>query len=173
MNAIPKIYDEKTEQWVELMAKPIAKEVVGIMKEDFMKNKGQIKLLEMPYGYDEEQDLYRYTYYIFYNSKVSQKAVDEAASSLKGIVQYIYDSLPEERELTYNDLKQDYDFHYFEKSILGFNVVYQDEFGSVSVVYSKDVSDLNLKDMMEYYNFTVSYIFNDNPVETNQYKHTV
>ena len=47
-NAIPKIYNEQTNEWVELMAKPIAKEVVQIMKEDFMKNKGPIKLLELP-----------------------------------------------------------------------------------------------------------------------------
>ena len=33
-NAIPKIYDEQTGEWVELMAKPIAK-VINIMKEDF------------------------------------------------------------------------------------------------------------------------------------------
>lgn len=36
MKAIPKIYDKESEQWVELMAKPIAEEVVRIMKEDFM-----------------------------------------------------------------------------------------------------------------------------------------
>ena len=39
-----------------------------------MKNKGQIKLLKLPYGkYYKEQDVYEYTYYMFYNSKVSQK----------------------------------------------------------------------------------------------------
>ena len=30
-NAIPKIYNEQTNEWIELMAKPIAKEVVEIM----------------------------------------------------------------------------------------------------------------------------------------------
>lgn len=172
-NAIPKIYDKENEQWVELMAKPIAKEVVQIMKEDFMKNKGPIKLLELPYGYNEEYDVYDYSYYIFYNSKESQQNIDIYGGSLKNIIIAIYDSLPEKRELTYNDLKQDNDFNYYEKFILGFNVIYQDDFGSSVVLSSKDTSSLDLKGIVNAVNFTVSYIFNDNPVETNQYKHTV
>ncbi|WRN25593.1 hypothetical protein UM776_01585 [Staphylococcus aureus] len=96
MNAIPKIYDEEKNEWVELVTKPIAEEVVRIMEDNFMKNKGQIKLLKLPYGkYYKEQDVYEYTYYMFYNSKVSQKVVDEAYGTLKGSVQYVYDSLPE------------------------------------------------------------------------------
>lgn len=82
-NAIPKIYNEQTNEWIELMAKPIAKEVVEIMKEDFMKNKGQIKLLELPYGYNEKYDVYDYSYYIFYNSKESQQNIDIYGGSLK------------------------------------------------------------------------------------------
>ncbi|HDG6566693.1 TPA: hypothetical protein PGA60_001725, partial [Staphylococcus aureus] len=50
MNAIPKIYDEEKNEWVELVTKPIAEEVVRIMEDNFMKNKGQIKLLKLPYG---------------------------------------------------------------------------------------------------------------------------
>lgn len=172
-NAIPKIYDKENEQWVELMAKPIAKEVVQIMKEDFMKNKGPIKLLELPYGYNEKYDVYDYSYYIFYNSKESQQNIDIYGGSLKNIIIAIYDSLPEKRELTYNDLKQDNDFNYYEKFILGFNAIYQDDFGSSVVFYSKDTSSLNIKSIVNAVDFTVSYIFNDNPVEANQYKHTV
>lgn len=64
----------KKNEWVELVTKPIAEEVVRIMEDNFMKNKGQIKLLKLPYGkYYKEQDVYEYTYYMFYNSKVSQK----------------------------------------------------------------------------------------------------
>ncbi|HCZ1372285.1 TPA: hypothetical protein O2M69_002407 [Staphylococcus aureus] len=172
MNAIPKIYDEEKNEWVELVTKPIAEEVVRIMEDNFMKNKGQIKLLKLPYGkYYKEQDVYEYTSYMFYNSKVSQKVVDEAYGTLKGSVQYVYDSLPEKRELTYNDLKQEYSFRAFEKAILGFNVLYQDEFGSTAVVHSKDVSELELYNVIGSYNFTVSYIFNDNPIEKNQFVH--
>ena len=61
MDAIPKIYDKQNEQWVELMAKPIAKEVVRIMKEDFMRNKEDIKLSEITYGNEDE-----FRYFIAY-----------------------------------------------------------------------------------------------------------
>ncbi len=77
----------------------------------------------------------------------------------------------QKRELTYNDLKQEYSFRAFEKAILGFNVLYQDEFGSTAVVHSKDVSELELYNVIGSYNFTVSYIFNDNPIEKNQFVH--
>ena len=50
---------------------------------------------------------------------------------------------------------------------------YQDDFGSSVVFYSKDTSSLNIKSIVNAVDFTVSYIFNDNPVEANQYKHTV
>lgn len=39
MKAIPKIFDKEKGQWIELMAKPIAEEVVKIMKEDWLSNK--------------------------------------------------------------------------------------------------------------------------------------
>ena len=42
MKAIPKIFDNEKGQWIELMAKPIAEEVVKIMKEDWLSNKKTI-----------------------------------------------------------------------------------------------------------------------------------
>ena len=48
-NAIPKIYDKENEQWVELMAKPIAEEVVKIMKEDWLANKNTINYWLLQY----------------------------------------------------------------------------------------------------------------------------
>ena len=42
MKAIPKIFDKEKGQWIELMAKPIADEVVKIMKEDWLSNKKTI-----------------------------------------------------------------------------------------------------------------------------------
>lgn len=42
MKAIPKIFDKEKGQWIELMAKPIADEVVKIMKEDWLSNKKKI-----------------------------------------------------------------------------------------------------------------------------------
>lgn len=172
-DAIPKIYDEAQGKWIELMAKPIAEEVVKIMKNNFLENKGQIKLLKLPYGYDKESDSYYYTYYMFYNSKVSQEIVDNSEMTLKLLIEDIYKSLPEKRELTYNDLKQDYAFHSFERGILEFNVYYQDEWGQNQVISSKDTKELGLESAIGSFNFTVSYIFNDSPLEEKQFKHTV
>ena len=42
MKAIPKIFDKEKGQWIELMAKPIAEEVVKIMKDDWLSNKKTI-----------------------------------------------------------------------------------------------------------------------------------
>ncbi|MDU6163456.1 MAG: hypothetical protein E6647_13760, partial [Staphylococcus epidermidis] len=38
----PKIFDKEKGQWIELMAKPIAEEVVKIMKDDWLSNKKTI-----------------------------------------------------------------------------------------------------------------------------------
>lgn len=77
MKAIPKIYDKESEQWVELMAKPIAEEVVRIMKEDFMRNKDDIKLSEIAYGNENE-----FRYYIAYQADVNQSAIFNLEGSL-------------------------------------------------------------------------------------------
>ena len=42
MKAIPKIFDKEKGQWIELMAKPIAEEVVKIMKDAWLSNKKTI-----------------------------------------------------------------------------------------------------------------------------------
>lgn len=42
MKAIPKIFDKEKGQWIELTAKPIAEEVVKIMKDDWLSNKKTI-----------------------------------------------------------------------------------------------------------------------------------
>ena len=42
MKAIPKIFDKEKGQWIELMAKPIAEEVVKIMKDDWLSNEKTI-----------------------------------------------------------------------------------------------------------------------------------
>lgn len=71
MKAIPKIFDKEKGQWIELMAKPIADEVVKIMKEDWLKTKGQLDclLIEASTQYD---DVVRVA--IFYNT--AQKGTD-------------------------------------------------------------------------------------------------
>lgn len=166
VNAIPKIYDTETEQWVELMAKPIAKEVVEIMKEDFMKNKGPIKLLELPYGTGEYGETFSYR--LFYNSKLSQSVVDYSGGIITDILKDMFNQLDDKRELTYSEIMANEDLKSYLDDIITLNLCYKDEW-KTKFFSSKDLGLIDIKNN----NCTVSYIFNDNPIEKNQYKHTV
>lgn len=166
VNAIPKIYDEQTNEWVELMAKPIAKEVLEIMKEDFMKNKGPIKLLELPYGTGKYGETFSYR--LFYNSKLSQGAVDYYGGIILDILKRVFNKLDDKRELTYSEIIANNNIKPFLDEIITLNLCYQDEW-TTNFFSSKDLGNIDII----HNNCTVSYIFNDNPIETNQYKHTV
>ncbi|OHQ30231.1 hypothetical protein HMPREF2564_11255 [Staphylococcus sp. HMSC068D03] len=162
MNAIPKIYDKENEQWIELMARPIAEEVVKIMKEDFMKNKGPIKLLELPYGTGEYGETF--TYRLFYNSKLSQGAVDYNSVIIQQILKDMFNELDDKREFTYSEIMSNSDIKSFLDEIVTLNLCYEDEW-TTKFFSSKDLGILDIINN----NCTVSYIFNDNPIETNQY----
>lgn len=162
MNAIPKIYDKENEQWVELMARPIAEEVVKIMKEDFMKNKGPIKLLELPYGTGKYGETF--TYRLFYNSKLSQSQVDYSSGIITNILKDMFNELDDKRELTYSEIISNADAKAFLDDIITLNLCYQDEW-STKFFSSKDLGNISLDSN----DCTVSYVFNDNPIETNQY----
>ena len=165
-DAIPKIYDEEQDKWVELVARPIAKEVVEIMKEDFMKNKGQIKLLELPYGTGEYGQTFSYR--LFYNSKLSQDAVDYYSVIIADTLKEMFNQLDDKRELTYSEIIANNNVKPFLDEIITLNLCYQDEWGT-RFLSSKDLGNIDIMNN----NCTVSYVFNDNPIETNQYKHTV
>ncbi|WP_053040142.1 hypothetical protein [Staphylococcus haemolyticus] len=166
MNAIPKIYDEEKNEWVELITKPIAEEVVRIMKEDFMKNKGQIKLLELPYGTGKYGETFSYR--LFYNSKLSQSAVDYSSGIITGILKDMYNQLDDKRELTYSEIISNNDIKSFLDDIITLNLCYQDEW-STKFFSSKDLGNISIDSG----DCTVSYIFNDNPIEKNQFVNKV
>lgn len=172
MNAIPKIYDKENEQWVELMAKPIAKEVVRIMKEDFMRNKSDIKLLEITYGNNDE-----FVYFIAYQSKVSQSALFNLESTLPFILNDILNKKDNYSALSNKDVLNNADALSFIEPLNVFNVVYRDTFGNEVTTRSNELS----QDLMggishsiknnKLGNFTISYIFNDNAIEDKQFKY--
>lgn len=162
MNAIPKIYSEEKNEWVELVAKPIAEEVVRIMKEDFMKNKGQIKLLELPYGTGKYGETFSYR--LFYNSKLSQGAVDYYGGIILDILKRMFNELDVKRELTYSEIISNNDIKSFLDEIITLNLCYQDEW-TTKFFSSKELGNISIDSN----DCTVSYIFNDNPIETNQF----
>ena len=171
MNAIPKIYNEQTNEWIELMAKPIAEEVINIMKEDFMRNKEDIKLSEISYGNEDE-----FRYYIAYQSNVNQSAIFSLEGTLPFILNEILNKKDNYSSLSNKDVLFDADALSFIEPLNVFNVVYKDTFGNEVTTRSNELpQDLinttshiiknNKSD-----NFTISYTFNDNAIEDKQYK---
>lgn len=171
-NAIPKIYDKENEQWVELMAKPIAKEVVRIMKEDFMRNKSDIKLSEITYGNNNE-----FVYFIAYQSKVSQSAIFSLESTLPFILNDILNKKDNYSALSNKDVLNDADALSFIEPLNTFYVVYKDTFGNEVTTKSNElpqdlmsVTSRSIKNN-KLGNFTISYTFNDNAIEDKQFKY--
>lgn len=172
MKAIPKIYDKESEQWVELMAKPIAEEVVRIMKEDFMRNKSDIKLSEITYGNEDE-----FRYYIAYQSNVNQSAIFSLEGTLPFILNEILNKKDNYSSLSSKDVLNDADALSFIEPLNVFNVVYKDTFGNEVTTRSNELPQ-DLMKTTSYSiknnksgNFTISYTFNDNAIEDKQYKY--
>ena len=171
-NAIPKIYDKENEQWVELMAKPIAKEVVRIMKEDFMRNKDDIKLSEIAYGNENE-----FIYFIAYQSNVNQSAIFSLEGTLPFILNEILNKKDNYSSLSSKDVLNDADALSFIEPLNVFNVIYKDTFGNEVTTRSNElpqdlmsVTSRSIKNN-KLGNFTISYTFNDNAIEDKQYKY--
>lgn len=171
MNAIPKIYNEQTNEWIELMAKPIAEEVINIMKEDFMRNKEDIKLSEISYGNEDE-----FRYYIAYQSNVNQSAIFSLEGTLPFILNEILNKKDNYSSLSNTDVLFDADALSFIEPLNVFNVVYKDTFGNEVTTRSNELpQDLinttsHIIKNNKSGNFTISYTFNDNAIEDKQYK---
>lgn len=171
MNAIPKIYNEQTNEWIELMAKPIAEEVINIMKEDFMRNKEDIKLSEISYGNKDE-----FRYYIAYQSNVNQSAIFSLEGTLPFILNEILNKKDNYSALSNKDVLFDADALSFIEPLNVFNVVYKDTFGNEVTTRSNELpQDLinttsHIIKNNKSGNFTISYTFNDNAIEDKQYK---
>ncbi|NMK81864.1 hypothetical protein HHM21_03710 [Staphylococcus capitis] len=172
MNAIPKIYNEQTNEWIELMAKPIAEEVINIMKEDFMRNKEDIKLSEISYGNEDE-----FRYYIAYQSNVNQSAIFSLEGTLPFILNEILNKKDNYSSLSNKDVLFDADALSFIEPLNVFNVVYKDTFGNEVTTRSNELpQDLinttsHIIKNNKSGNFTISYTFNDNAIEDKQYKY--
>lgn len=172
MNAIPKIYNEETNEWIELMAKPIAKEVIQIMKEDFMRNKEDIKLSEITYGNENE-----FIYFIAYQSNVNQSAIFSLESTLPFILNDILNKKDSYSALSNKDVLNDTDALSFIEPLNVFDVVYKDTFGNEVSTRSnelpQDLLGVTLRSIKNNRlgNFTISYTFNDNAIEDKQYKY--
>lgn len=172
MKAIPKIYDKEQEQWIELMAKPIAEEVVRIMKEDFMRNKEDIKLSEITYGNDNE-----FKYYIAYQSNVNQSAIFNLESTLPFILNEILNKKDNYTALSNKEVLNNADALSFIEPLNVFNVVFNDTLGNEVTMRSNELPQDLMRTTSDFIknnksgNFTISYAFNDNAIVDKQYKY--
>ena len=153
------------------MAKPIAEEVINIMKEDFMRNKEDIKLSEISYGNEDE-----FRYYIAYQSNVNQSAIFSLEGTLPFILNEILNKKDNYSSLSNKDVLFDADALSFIEPLNVFNVVYKDTFGNEVTTRSNELpQDLinttsHIIKNNKSGNFTISYTFNDNAIEDKQYK---
>lgn len=169
-NGVLKFHDEQTGQWVEVQANPIAQEVVRIMKENNLKNKGNIKLMSLKYGPSEE-----FTHYIAYQDNTDQSILFNAEGTLPYILTDLYTKKGTGEPLSNNEVLNNVDATSFLDAVKTFDVIYKDTFGVDVQVKSnalpQDYMRTFYKDQNSDKNFTISYVFNDNPVSEKQYEY--
>ncbi|AUJ52970.1 hypothetical protein B2G94_09965 [Staphylococcus hominis subsp. hominis] len=166
MNAIPKIYDKENEQWVELMAKPIAEEVVRIMKEDWLSNKKTINywLLQYTEGVAEPIQVAIFT---------DGNEVDETLkSNLEWTFEDYVSNLPN---------KKLFNLQNFLNECISVNCELPKQFKIKAIAKFDDVDEpiiiqeldnittnsdiLGILDKTSYGTIEVEYIYNDHPIE--------
>ena len=172
-NGVLKYHDEQTGTWVEVQANPIAQEVIRIMKEDNLKNKGNIKLMALKYGPNEE-----FTHYIAYQDNINQSVLFNAEGTLPYILTDLYTKKGTGERLSNSEVLNDVDASSFLDGIKTFDVIYKNTAGVDVQVKSNALPqdymhtfDINQNDINQKSdeNFTISYVFNDNPVSEKQY----
>lgn len=170
--AIIKTFDKEKQQWLEVFARPVAEEVVRIMKEDFMHNKEDIKLLEIPYGNENE-----FIYYIAYQSNVSESAIFNIEGTLPLFLNEILNKKEHYSALSNKEILNDADALSFIEPLNTFNVIYKDTFGNEISTKNNELPqetlDIALRSIKnnKIGGFTISYVFNDNAIEDKQYKY--
>ena len=174
MKAIPKIFDKEKGQWIELMAKPIADEVVKIMKEDWLETKGQLDslLIEANTQYD---DVVRVA--VFYNT--AQKGTDIVDNqenykiSLETHLKNIVEKLSSFKNFNLNDFIEKLQIYNVMPDTFNLNVQIEDSEGNFIVVPKVNTitnnSDITNALIEEGSKLETRYIYNDNPIEEYKY----
>ena len=169
-NGVLKFYDEKTESWVVVETEPIAEKVVEIMKKDNLKNKGNIKLMALKYGENEQ-----YTHYIAYQDNIDKSILFNAEGTLPYILTDLYTKKGTGEPLSNNEVLNNVDVSSFLDAIKPFEVIYKDTYGvdvqMRSNALPQDYMRTFYKMQNSDKNFTISYVFNDNPVSEKRYEY--
>ncbi|QRF17706.1 hypothetical protein H6Y62_09010 [Staphylococcus lugdunensis] len=169
-----KFYDEKTGNWVEIETKPIAEDVVRIMKENWLKTKGSLDclLIEADTQYD---DVVRVA--IFYNT--AQKGTDIVDNqenykiSLETHLKNIVSKLSNYKEFNLNEFVEKLQIYNVMPDTFNLNVQIEDSEGNFitvpkvnTITNNFDITNALIEEGSK---LEVRYIYNDNPIEEYKY----
>lgn len=168
--AIIKTFDKEKQQWLEVFARPVAQEVVKIMRDDWLETKGQIDYLlveaDTQYG-----DTVRVA--VFYNT--AQKGTDIVDNqenykiSLETHLNNITKKLPTPKDFNLNDFIERLQIYNVMPDTFNLNAQIENSEGyfitvpKISTVTSNSGITNALVD--EDSKLEVRYIYNDHPIE--------
>lgn len=164
-NGVLKFYDNETQTWVVPETAPIKKLVIEAMIEDFLRLKGDIKLMEIKYGDDHE-----YSFYIAYDGSTDEIRIEQTQNLISSYIQILYSQKEEKTPLKNSEILA------FEPVIDALDTLKKFEvaFDDSTVTRTYRNYDLPNNDIKNFFGmnlkFTLSYVFNDNPIENKQYK---
>lgn len=172
MKAIPKIYDKEKEQWVELMAKPIAEEVVKIMKENWLKYKGQLDCWLLKYTTEDDPILPEPIYVAIFVDSESVKNYDK--DTLENYFKTHINGLESKKNFRLNDFLKEMEDSLVElPQQFNLNVDLELEDNQLnykelnSITRNPDVVSVLAND--EQGTLTASYIYNGHSIPEKQY----
>ncbi|AFV80817.1 hypothetical protein QCF18_09960 [Staphylococcus aureus] len=93
VNVLPSVYDAEKGEWVTLLAKPIAEEVLKIMKADYLEHKGNIGFFISKYK-DGDSSIEQPNVVVFYNEKdydTMELTESELTNALNEYIDYTLD----------------------------------------------------------------------------------
>lgn len=168
--AIIKAFDKEKQEWLEVVAKPVAEEVVKIMKEDWLETKGQIDYLlveaDTQYG-----DTVRVA--VFYNT--AQENTDIVSNqqnykiSLETHLKSVTENLPTPKNFNLNDFIERLQIYDIMPDTFNLNAQIENSEGNSITVpkLSTVTSNPNITNALidEDSKLEVRYIYNDHPIE--------
>lgn len=88
-NLLPSIFNKETGQWESIIARPVAQEVFKIMKEDYLRSKGQIDYILLSNENDSNMAV---NVILFYDSSKKDNSITQNKEQAKHSLEIILDT---------------------------------------------------------------------------------
>lgn len=88
-NLLPSVFNKETGQWESIIARPVAQEVFKIMKEDYLKSKGQLDYILLTNENDSNMDI---NVVLFYDSSKKDNIITQDKEKAKHSLEIILDT---------------------------------------------------------------------------------